>query len=300
MKRFLSRLLASCTQSRTDRRPLSRQRAAHLEIESLERRELLSAAPLAVLPIVHRPSPSALADRPTADAASSFPGGGYTVNQLRTAYGINGITFGSTTGTGKGQTVAIIDATNDPNIVSDLDTFDQNMSVLGSGPTLFTQFGSASSFLKVFDQNGNLITPATNTSVPQDTSGADAGETTLDVEWVHAIAPGANIVLVEVNSLASNDLFQGVATAAKMPAVSVVSMSFGIGESGMSASQVASLERETVRRHLPHAERPSRRDLRGEYGRQWLDQLRLPGLFAQRAGGRRHDAESERQQFDPK
>lgn len=47
---------------------------------------------------------------------------------------------------------------------------------------------------------------------------------------VHAIAPGASIVLIECNSASTADLFQGVATAAKLAGVSVVSMSWGSGE----------------------------------------------------------------------
>ena len=52
-------------------------------------------------------------------------------------------------------------------------------------------------------------------------------EEALDVEWVHAMAPGAQIVLVEANSQSLADLMAGVATAASMPGVSVVSMSWG-------------------------------------------------------------------------
>ena len=39
-------------------------------------------------------------------------------------------------------------------------------------------------------------------------------EEALDVEWAHAIAPGAQIVLVEANSQSLSDLMAGVATAA--------------------------------------------------------------------------------------
>ena len=39
-----------------------------------------------------------------------------------------------------------------------------------------------------------------------------------------------SIVLVECNSSSSADLYQGVTTAASLPGVSVVSMSWGCGE----------------------------------------------------------------------
>ena len=73
------------------------------------------------------------------------------------------------------------------------------------------------------------------TSLPAtDPSGAGTAnwevETALDVEWAHAIAPGAQIVLVEANSQSLSDLMAAVATAASQPGVSVVSMSWGFPE----------------------------------------------------------------------
>ena len=55
-------------------------------------------------------------------------------------------------------------------------------------------------------------------------------EEALDVEWTHAIAPGAKIILVEANSQSLSDLMAGVATAASQPGVSTVSMSWGFAE----------------------------------------------------------------------
>jgi hypothetical protein len=67
-----------------------------------------------------------------------------------------------------------------------------------------------------------------------DPAGAGAAnwelEEALDVEWAHAIAPGAQIVLVEASSQALSDLMASVATAASQPGVSVVSMSWGFTE----------------------------------------------------------------------
>src|SRR5206468_2022041 len=61
-------------------------------------------------------------------------------------------------------------------------------------------------------------------------------ETSLDVEWAHAIAPGAKILLVEANSSSLTDLLAAVNYARNQPGVSVVSMSWGAGEwSGESA-----------------------------------------------------------------
>src|SRR4029079_6361187 len=55
-------------------------------------------------------------------------------------------------------------------------------------------------------------------------------EISLDVEWAHAIAPGAKILLVEANSNHFSDLFADIDYARNPPVVSVISMSFGGGE----------------------------------------------------------------------
>ena len=128
--------------------------------------------------------------------------------QIRTAYGINGLTLDGT-----GQTIAIVDAYDDPSIYQAVDAFDNQFGLTTSGPTLFDQYGPASSFLTVLNQKGQA------TSLPA-TDPAGAGtdnweiEEALDVEWAHAIAPGAQIVLVEANSQSLSDLMAGVATAA--------------------------------------------------------------------------------------
>jgi hypothetical protein len=54
-------------------------------------------------------------------------------------------------------------------------------------------------------------------------------ETALDVEWAHAIAPAANIVLVEAFPVLT-DLLGGVSFAATLRGVSVESLSWGSGE----------------------------------------------------------------------
>ena len=76
------------------------------------------------------------------------------------AYGINSIpNFGSATADGSGQTIAIVDAGNDPSIITDLDGFDQAMSLTtNSSETLYQQYGPASSILTVYNQSGTNIT----------------------------------------------------------------------------------------------------------------------------------------------
>jgi hypothetical protein len=183
-----------------------------------------------------RDVPSVSQVRPTFVLLHVRPAGvpagvGFTPDQVRTAYGINSITFsgGTITGDGTGQTIAIVDAFNDPNIVGDLNAFDQNVylsaSDQSSNKTLYNRYGAASSFFTVYDQNGNVINPS-NTSVPAAGNSGWAIEESLDVEWAHSIAPGAKIDLVECSS----DLYTGTVKGAGLSGVSAVSMSWGSSE----------------------------------------------------------------------
>ena len=148
----------------------------------------------------------------------------YSPAQIRDAYGVNSLSLDGT-----GQTIAIVDAYDDPDIFQAVDDYDSQFSLTDSGPSLYDQYGPAASFLTVVNQNGQT------TSLPEtDPTGAGAAnwelEESLDVEWAHAIAPGAQIVVVEANSQSLADLMASVATAAVQPGVSVVSMSWGLPE----------------------------------------------------------------------
>jgi subtilase family serine protease len=127
----------------------------------------------------------------------------YTPAQIRTAY-----QFNQTSYTGAGQTIAIVDAYSNPNISADLATFDRQWGV--AAPPSF----------KVVNQNGGTQPPPSNSGWWL--------EIALDVEWAHAIAPGANILLVEANSNYYSDLLKAVDYAAAH--ANVVSMSWGSGE----------------------------------------------------------------------
>jgi hypothetical protein len=146
---------------------------------------------------------------------------GYTPAQITAAYGLNALTFLSSAGTkvtgdGSGQTIALVEVAHDPNVQASLNTFD---STYGLPATTIQQINLA----------GNQ------------TDDGWAGEESMDVEWAHAIAPGAKIVVVEANpgtnqSNAFTDLMTAIQTAGSTPGVSVVSMSLGGGEfSGESA-----------------------------------------------------------------
>jgi hypothetical protein len=146
---------------------------------------------------------------------------------MAAAYGFNGIAFGGIAGDGSGQTIAIVDAYDDPALV---DSTAPNFS--GSDLAQFDrQYGlpDPPSFVK--------LNQAADTANFPGTDPAGAGmpgnweeEEALDVEWVHAMAPGASIILVECNSSGGPDLYAGAKMAAGRPGVSVVSMSWGAAE----------------------------------------------------------------------
>ena len=108
----------------------------------------------------------------------------YTPAQIRDAYGINDLSEDGT-----GETIAIVDAYDDPDIFQAVDLFDSQFGATDSGPTLYDQYGPAASFLTVLNQSGQT------TSLPStDPSGVGTDnwevEEELDVEWAHAMAPG--------------------------------------------------------------------------------------------------------------
>src|SRR5262249_927600 len=123
-------------------------------------------------------------------------------------------------GDGRGQTIAIVDAYHDPSISAEADMFDQLNTVSQfDSRSLFAAYGPSSKWLTVDNpQNATLLNPVW------------AGETALDVEWAHAIAPGARILLVEAKSASKADMLGAVSFAAKQPGVVAVSMSFGAPE----------------------------------------------------------------------
>ena len=147
----------------------------------------------------------------------------YAPDQVLTAYGIRILCDGT------GQTIAIVDAYDDPSIYQAVDAFDAQFGLTSSGPTLSNQYGPASSFLAVLNQYGQATSFPGTDPVGIGISNWEVEEA-LDVEWAHAVAPGARIILVEVNSQSLSDLMAGVSTAASQPGVSVVSMSWGFPE----------------------------------------------------------------------
>jgi subtilase family serine protease len=103
----------------------------------------------------------------------------YQPGQIRAAYNLPALYKKKITG--KGATIVIVDPFGSPTIRNDLAVFDR-------------QFGSpAPPSFKIIAPAGKI--PAYNPNDPEMVGAA--GETTLDVDYAHALAPGANVLLVE-------------------------------------------------------------------------------------------------------
>jgi hypothetical protein len=105
---------------------------------------------------------------------------------IKSVYG-----FPTSSTAGAGKTIAIVDAYDDPNAESDLNVFSSQYGL----PACTTANGC---FTKV-NQTGGTSYPHTDSNW--------ALEISLDVQWAHAIAPGAKILLVEARRSSLSDLF---------------------------------------------------------------------------------------------
>ncbi|MER5639750.1 S53 family peptidase [Kitasatospora sp. NPDC002227] len=121
---------------------------------------------------------------------------------------------------GAGQTIAIVDAYNDPNAESDMAVYRSQYGL----PACTTANGC---FKKV-SQTGST------TSLPANNSGW-AGEISLDLDMVSAIAPNAHVILVEAKTASMANLGTAVNEAVKLGA-KFVSNSYGGGESSSDTS----------------------------------------------------------------
>lgn len=137
-------------------------------------------------------------------AAPNAPPCGYQPSDIQTAYNLTPLYQHGLNGTG--TTIAIVDAYGSTTIAHDAQVFS---SAMGLPPIDLTVIG----------------TP-TESNFSGDANSGWATETTLDVEWVHAVAPGANIVLVVTPTNSNSDLFNGIVTAASTPGVVAISNSW--------------------------------------------------------------------------
>jgi len=156
----------------------------------------------------------------------------YTPANIYAAYGVDALHTEGTTG--KGQTIVIVDSYGSPTVQHDLDRFSDT-------------FGLPRTTVQIINPNG---TPPFNNSVNGSAVGW-AEETSLDVQWAHAIAPDAHIVLVEAIPAETEGvqgfpgIFLGEQMAINMFPGAVMSQSFAVTEQSFqsaAAVQVALLD----------------------------------------------------------
>jgi kumamolisin len=162
-----------------------------------------------------------MAPSPHAQAGGHPPYAGYfyeTPASLACIYGLTSPVAGCNPAVvtaapagGKGA-IAIVDAYDNPTLAQDLTVFS-------------TQFGLAAANFSIVYASGRR--PA------QDSSGGWELEASLDVEWAHAMAPAAQIFLVEAASSSMSDLITAVTMASQLVAAhggGEVSMSWASSE----------------------------------------------------------------------
>jgi subtilase family serine protease len=138
--------------------------------------------------------------------ASNSPTG-YVPLQIRHAYGLDQLTNG-----GAGQVIAVVDAFGSPTLQNDLNVFCDQFGL----PRTTLQFVYGGARTKRTDAGWAL-------------------ETSLDVEWAHALAPKAKIIVAVAGSASTANLTAAIDAAVNAGAT-IVSMSWGGSEFSSQAS----------------------------------------------------------------
>jgi len=139
-----------------------------------------------------------------------YPPCGYEPAAIQVAYGIQPLINQGNDGTG--QTIVIVDAFGSPTAAADFAVFS-------------SEFGLPTGNFNVYNPDG---TPPYNSGW--------AGETTLDIEWAHAMAPGAKIALVQAIDNLDNHLQHAIQYALDNSLGNQISNSYGSYEYGNDAS----------------------------------------------------------------
>jgi fibronectin type 3 domain-containing protein len=116
---------------------------------------------------------------------------GLSPTNIESVYG-----FSTSPSAGGGETIAVVDAYDDPTAAADLANFSAQWSLPACATT-----GPNPCLTKVNETGGTSL-PASGTNLAE---GWDL-EISLDIEWAHAVAPGARILLVEASSSNLGDL----------------------------------------------------------------------------------------------
>lgn len=144
--------------------------------------------------------------------------GAYSPAYLQSAYNVASFSGSATT---NGRIVAIVDAYNDPKVVSDMAHYRHSFG-LPACPRGIVSTTASTCSIQVVNQDGTrapLPAPRASWSL----------ETSIDVDMVSAMCPQCQILLVEAKSSAMSDLGTAVNTAVAMHA-DVVSNSYGTAE----------------------------------------------------------------------
>jgi len=167
----------------------------------------------------------------------------YTPAQIRAAYGLpalpasySNLTAAQAAQLGAGQTIYIVDAQHDPNAAAELAAFNSKFGLPACATKGITSLPLAAAsktaceFSVVYSTSAGALTA----TAPSYDAGW-ASEIALDVQWAHATAPLARIVLIEANSASYDNLLGGVKLANNL-GPGIVSMSFGGAETSTTSS----------------------------------------------------------------
>lgn len=187
--------------------PVSHERASGVSSSG----QVFRSHSVSVKPVIYKSSPLQISTsnvKPVRFACQSNsnpqPALCYGPYQIRQAYGVTGLL--NKHFTGKGSSITIIDAYGSPTIRKDLQAFDTTWGFPHPQLNILTPFGTAGS------------------------DSAWVAETSLDVEWAHAMAPDATINLVVAKSSNDVELYNTLSYVVKHNLGDVVSLSFGENE----------------------------------------------------------------------
>jgi subtilase family serine protease len=170
----------------------------------------------------------------------------YTPAQIRVAYQLPALPFSwsnlsasQATKYGAGQTIYIVDAMHDPNIAAELNAFNTAFGLPACTTSVLTPTTAlpldSADVSKGCEFAVAYSSASAITSTPPTYDSSWATEIALDVQWAHATAPLARIVLIEAPSASVNDLL-GAVNLANAMGPGVVSMSFGANEGSWMSS----------------------------------------------------------------
>jgi len=177
--------------------------------------------------------------------ATAIVGAVHTPAQIRAAYGLAALpatgaslTAAQAAALGAGQTIYLVDAYHDATALSDLNAFSAkfglptcaNVAVATTAQLPLAAPPSSCTFSQIYSTASGAMTttmPAYNATW--------APESKLDVQWAHAIAPLARIVLLEMPDAMSTSILGANSLAAAL-GKGVVSMSFGSAEAAWSST----------------------------------------------------------------